>query len=242
MTEYLDLFTDAYEESFSYALDNRLILNWYPERILKLTQGQSSLELGLGHGYSALRFAQKFARHVVIEGSTEIIKQFKGKYSDSNVEIIHSLFEDFDTSEKFDTIIMGFILEHVDDPGMILEKYRQYLKPGGSLFVTVPNCQALNKRLGYEAGLLKSLWELGAGDIALGHKQLFSVESLTQLVESQGYQVDTTEGILLKPITTQQMFELKLSEEILQAMLKVGIDYPELCVGILMKLGIQEGD
>jgi len=241
MAEYLDSFTDAYEESFSYALDNRLILNWYPERIIKLTQGQSSLELGLGHGYSALRFAQSFTRHVVIEGSAEIIKQFKGKNSESNVEIIHSLFEDFDTTEKFDTIIMGFILEHVDEPGAILVKYQKYLKPGGSLFVTVPNCQALNKRLGYEAGLLKSLWELGVGDIALGHKQLFSVQSLTHLVESKGYQIDATEGLLLKPITTQQMIDLKLSEKILQAMLMVGIDYPELCVGILMKLGIQEG-
>jgi hypothetical protein len=40
---------------------------------------------------------------------------------------------------------------------------------------------------------------------------------------------------LLKPITTQQMLDLNLSEAILQGMLKVGIGYPELCNSLLMQ-------
>ena len=36
---YLDQYSPAYEEEFQYALDNRLIINWYPHRILKSAKG-----------------------------------------------------------------------------------------------------------------------------------------------------------------------------------------------------------
>ena len=62
------------------------------------------------------------------------------------------------------------------------------------------------------------------------------LKSLTELCVTTGYSIAHVEGIFLKPITTGQIIDLKLSQPILDAMLKVGIDYPELCVGILMEL------
>lgn len=236
MSENLDSFIEAYNSSFIYDLDNSLLLNWYPDRILKLTNGKTCLDLGLGHGYSANCFATAFEKYIVLEGSEQIIKQFLTQYQLPNVEIVHTLFEEYESNEQFDVIIMGFVLEHVDNPQFLLQKYKQFLSPDGNLFITVPNCEALNKRFGYEAGMINSLWDLGPGDIALGHKQLFTVNSLKALVEQEGFIVKETEGIFLKPITTQQILDLRLSQKILQAMLKVGIQYPELCVGILMKL------
>ena len=237
MTNYLDKFADAYQND-PYAIDNRLILNWYPERILKLAQGDSLLELGLGHGYTSLKFNKKFTRHVVIEGSEEIITQFNQKVGPNKIEIIRTYFEDYETEEKFDLIVMGFVLEHVEDPSLVLQKFKQFLNSNGSIFITVPNYEALNKRLGYEAGLIKNIEELSQADLKQGHRRLFTVESLKSLVTSNGFSVKTVEGLFLKPITTQQIIKLNLSEEILQAMLKVGVNYPELCVGILMEIKI----
>lgn len=240
MTNQLDKYLDAYEDTFLYALDNDLIINWYPGRVLNLVKGKSSLlELGVGHGYATIKFCEHFDRYLVVEGSTEIIKNFREKHGMNNVNIVHSYFEDFHTEEKFDVIVMGFILEHVDDPELILKKYKQFLKPNGSIFVSVPNFEALNKRIGYHAGIINDLTALSEGDKALGHQRLFCVTSLTELVEKSGYKVKTIEGLLLKPITTTQIQQLNLSKEVLHAMLEVGVDYPELSVGILMELKVE---
>lgn len=239
-TEYLDKFRGAYEDSFPYALDNRLMLNWYCRRIMESAKGDSLLELGLGHGYTTARFSEKFKRHLVLEGSGEVIRQFQDKFPACAAEIEQVYFEAFDTPERFDIIVMGFILEHVEDPSLILERFKRFLAPGGALFVAVPNSATLNKRFGYAAGMLRSLDELSEGDLSLGHRRLFTVQSLSELAESQGFRIKRTEGIFLKPITTAQIQTLQLSENILQAMLQVGVQYPELCVGILMELELPE--
>jgi hypothetical protein len=48
--------------------------------------------------------------------------------------------------------------------------------------------------------------------------------------------MNTIEGIYLKPLTTAQMAQLNLSKEIMEAFCKVGKDFPELCVGVLLEL------
>ena len=232
----LDDSIPAYQDDFPYALDNRLMLNWYPQRIIRLAQGGSLLELGLGHGYSSLIFSRHFSRYTVIEGSTAVIRQFSESHPETPVDVRCAYFEDFVPEMRYDHIVMGFILEHVDDPGQILRRYKEFLTPQGSLFVAVPNCAALNKRFGYAAGLIDNLEILNDADRLLGHQRLFTLESLTELCHREGFTISSVEGIFLKPITTGQILELKLSEPILEAMLKVGVDYPELSVGILMEL------
>ena len=38
----------------------------------------------------------------------------------------------------FDTVVMGELLDHVDDPGTILDRGVQYLRPGGRVVITTP--------------------------------------------------------------------------------------------------------
>src|SRR5215831_18886140 len=135
----LDAHVGAYGSDFPYALDNDLMLNWYPQRVIALAPGRSLLELGIGHGYSARRFATRFPRFVVVEGSETMIDRFQSQEGMGSAEVVHAMFEDFSTDETFDVIVMGFVLEHVVDPDLILKRFRRFLAPGGSLFVTVPN-------------------------------------------------------------------------------------------------------
>ena len=39
----------------------------------------------------------------------------------------------------FDVVLAGDVLEHVRDPGRVLEQARELLAPGGRLIVSVPN-------------------------------------------------------------------------------------------------------
>ena len=64
-TNELDGMKDAHDELF--VLDNRLMLEWYPQRVIGATTGKSLLELGLAHGHSTSIIATHFSRYQVVE-------------------------------------------------------------------------------------------------------------------------------------------------------------------------------
>jgi 2-polyprenyl-3-methyl-5-hydroxy-6-metoxy-1,4-benzoquinol methylase len=234
MNNKLDGHVEAYEGRSIYDFDNSILLNWYPERVIAATSGaQSLLELGLGHGITARQFLPHFKRYLVLEGSSAVIANFNKRFPECPVEIIETFFEEFDTKEQFDVIVLGFVLEHVDDPQQILKHFRSFLKPGGDMFVAVPNAEVLNRRLGHHAGLLPDMHELSENDLIQGHKRYYSVASFTEELETAGYAIKRMEGVYLKPLTTSQMLSLNLSPAIINAMCEVGVDYPELSCGLL---------
>lgn len=227
----------AYEGELQYDFDNEILLNWYPQRIINHASGCASLlELGLGHGYSTTIFSKSYRRHLVLDGSQAVIQNFKSKYPNCEAEIVETYFETFDTEEKFDLIVMGFILEHVDDPILVLKHYRKFLAPKGRMFIAVPNAEVLNRRLGYAAGLLKDMQELSENDYILGHQRYYTVETLSQDIAAAGYSIALMEGIYLKPLSTSQMISLEFDKKIINAFCEVGIHYPELCCGILAEI------
>ena len=240
MTINLNQSEDAYDEH--YVLDSKLMMEWYPHRVVGMAGGDSLLDLGLGHGYTTAYFARHLARYTVIDGSPEMIARFRSRFDLPHVHIVESYFENFDTDERFDNIAMGFVLEHVDQPGVILQRYRRFLKPGGHVFVAVPNCESLHRRFGHAAGLLPDMTQLSEADKDFGHRRYYSLASLTALVERAGYTVVKAEGIFLKPITTAQITRLEMDPAILQGMLKVGVDYPELSNAFLLKLAPNDAD
>jgi SAM-dependent methyltransferase len=237
MKNSLDNHVRAYEGDLKYDFDNEILLNWYPQRILKfISNAGSLLELGLGHGYTTNIFSSHFSRHIVLEGSPAVIENFKEKYPDCTCKIVETYFEEYTGKEKFDVIVMGFILEHVDNPVAILNQFRSFLKPDGKVFIAVPNAEVLNRRLGHEAGLLPDMQALSENDFILGHQRYYTLETLKEDVKKAGYAAERTEGIYLKPLTTGQMISLNFDKKIIDAFCTVGIHYPELSCGILMEL------
>lgn len=233
----IDSLTSQYKPKAVTALENDLMLNWYPQRILKrIKRFGSLLELGLGHGFSAKQFEGHFKQHIIIEGSGVVIDLFKKKHNDFKGIIVKDYFETYETDEKFDAIVMGFILEHVDDPGIVLDRYRSMLADDGRIYICVPNAKSLNRRLGLELGIIKDIYELNDNDIALGHKRQFCTITLKELIEAHNYKVTHVEGIYLKPLPLSILKTLPDFKANLDAMLKVGIDFPELCVGILIEV------
>ncbi|MBE7497020.1 MAG: class I SAM-dependent methyltransferase [Verrucomicrobiaceae bacterium] len=234
----LDQYTSQYRDGAVTGIENELILNWYPNRILKRLQNSANaslLELGLGHGFSTLQFNPHFNQHMVIDGSPEVISLFNAKHCLDSLEIVESYFENFQTERRFDVIVMGFILEHVDDPGLIVRKYRDFLNPGGRMFIAVPNAKSLNRRLGVALGKIDNIYDLNANDLLLGHKRQFCADTLKKLMLDNGYEVPWTEGIYLKPLPLHVLQTMPDFKENLQAMCEVGVDFPELCVGLLLE-------
>jgi len=241
MTNALDKVASEYKPGSATSVENELILNWYPPRILARLgplQNASLLELGLGHGYTTALFNRHFSRHVVIEGSGEVIALFRAQYPDLHIELVESYFEHYQSDSRFDVVMMGFILEHVDDPAVVLRRFKPLLKPGGRLYVAVPNAKSLNRRLGLAMGKINDIYELNANDHALGHQRQFCRDTLKALLTEEGFRVTWEEGIYLKPLPLGYMQQMPEVDENLRAMCEVGVDFPDLCVGLLMEVEV----
>lgn len=237
MQNGLDKHVGAYKGENLYDFDNEILLTWYPDRVLTLSPGAGSLlELGLGHGFTTNIFSASFKRHVVLDGSRAVIENFKKRYPACSAEIVETFFEEFNTEEKFDVIVLGFILEHVDNPVQILSRFRKFVTPGGKIYAAVPNAEVLNRRLGHLAGLLPDMQALSDNDLLLGHKRYYTVNTLREDAKKAGFEIERMEGIYLKPLATSQLVSLKLDKKIIRALCEVGIDYPELSCGLLAQL------
>lgn len=236
VTENLDAVTSEYLPNAATSIENDLILKWYPERIIKrFGSCDSILELGIGHGFTPGLFNAACKRHVIIEGSQLVIDLFREKNPDFGGEVVFSYFEDYDTEERFDVIVMGFVLEHVQDPGPLVERFKTFLKPGGKLYVAVPNAKSMNRRLGVELGKIDNIYDLNANDHALGHRRQYCRDTLRQELEQRGYGLTHEEGIYLKPLPLGVLQTLPDFRENLDAMLRVGIEFPDLCVAMLVE-------
>jgi SAM-dependent methyltransferase len=230
--------SSEYRPGSATEIENDLMLNWYPGRILRRLGDEpldSILELGIGHGYTTRLFNEHFNRHVVVEGSPLVIEQFESDNNPESIEVVEAYFENFETDEQFDVVLMGFVLEHVDDPELVLERFRRFLKPGGRVFIAVPNAKSMNRRLGLAMGKIDDIYSLNENDLRLGHQRQYCLDTLKDLVSKCGYECVWEEGIYLKPLPLGYMQLMPEFDENLQAMLEVGVDFPELSVGLLVE-------
>ena len=230
----------AYNKSFKYDFDNSIMLKYYPKRIIEKMRKGSFLELGLGHGYTINEFLKVVDKYTILEGSRAVIENFKHSefYLYKAVDIVETYFENYKTDNRYDNIIMGFILEHVENPDLILEKYKNLLSPKGKIFIAVPNAESLHRQIGFYAGYLKDLQTLSESDLLLGHKRYYNQKELQELVFRHQMKIVSVEGIFLKPLATFQLQALDLTNEVIGAMLEIGKKYPELSNAILMEIEI----
>ncbi len=244
--ENLDNYDKAYDSGFKYNDENSWFLTRYAQYMsqsIDKNKFKNILSLGIGHhivsDILAAKLDKEISKYVILEGSKSIIDKFAIKTSHKDkVEVIHTYFEDYETDEKFDVIEMGFVLEHVDDPEFIVKKFKSFLSEKGSMFIGVPNARSLHRLIGFEAGLLEDVYKLSDYDHQLGHKRYFDLESISKVATNSGLKIENKIGLLLKPITTNQMQQLSWSGNVINALIKLGDINPEIsnCILIEAKL------
>jgi SAM-dependent methyltransferase len=246
MANELDSHAQTYGEDQRFYAENILTERTYCRRIIAALGGRSGLRLlglGLGHGLTARELnaglADRLNRHVVLEGSREMIERFyKQQASAPTLDIVECFFEDFQSDEKFDVIEMGFVLEHVEDPARLLSKFRESLADGGSLFIGVPNALSLHRRLGHLAGFLGDPYKLSEMDLKYGHRRYFDLESLEACVTRAGFRIRSAQGLLMKPFTEAQMQSLSLGPAVWDALAEVSKDYPAIANSMFLEAGL----
>jgi 2-polyprenyl-3-methyl-5-hydroxy-6-metoxy-1,4-benzoquinol methylase len=213
----------------SYLINRRI------QVMLPFVEGPRVLELGCSEGIMTKFLAQKFSRLTVIDGSKKYIDNVRASIKNETVKFSVSLFEKFDTQERFDDIIMANILEHVEDPVLILKKAGEWLDGGGRIHIMVPNARSLHRRLGQKMGIIEDVASPSENDKKIGHRRVYTQETLESDIKKSGLAVVAKTGIFLKPLSHSQLMDS--DAKLLDALFEIGKELPDYCSTIYFVCG-----
>jgi 2-polyprenyl-3-methyl-5-hydroxy-6-metoxy-1,4-benzoquinol methylase len=183
---------------------NGVLAHYKVKSCLEHSRGASLLDLACGDGTMTEMFASHFSRVVGVDASSRHISEARKRVPGGR--FYESLIEDFEVDEKFDSVFLLDILEHVVDPVQVLRKAATFLSDRGVLIAHVPNSQAVNRKIAVLMGTLKNCNELSPFDIQIaGHRRAYDMAGLLRDVAAAGLRVASTGGIFYKMLSTPQM-------------------------------------
>jgi 2-polyprenyl-3-methyl-5-hydroxy-6-metoxy-1,4-benzoquinol methylase len=167
-------------------------------------RGKRLLDMPCGDGTLTAIMAPFFERVIGVDASQNQLALAKARLP--HLEFRHALIEELDLDEKFDTITMLNVLEHVVDPVAALKKAATFMADDGVLQIHVPNAQAVNRKIAVLMGTLTSCEELSPFDINIaGHRRSYDLASLLRDIERSGLHPVATGGVFYKMLSTPQM-------------------------------------
>ena len=209
-----------YHSALQSGIDNKtrsLLL----ERVLPLVQGPDVLELGYIDGLWTDALVKKGFQVDVVEGATNHTAHAKDRYqSNTQVQVFHSLFQEFKPVRKYDTIVAGDMLRYLPDPEGFLRLSIDWLKPDGKLVATVPNSRSFHRRLGALMNLEDNPMAFNQRDTEVGNLKQYDRYELRSTVQRSGYEVEILKGCFFKPLSSSQMQNWE--EKLLRALLEIG--------------------
>jgi 2-polyprenyl-3-methyl-5-hydroxy-6-metoxy-1,4-benzoquinol methylase len=188
--------------------------------------GDSILEMGPAEGIMTELLAATGKKLTLVEGSGLFCDSLRRRFPQSN--IVHSLFEEFQSNELFDNIVLGHVLEHVEDPVDILSRAKLWLKPGmGRLFAAVPNARSVHRQAATIMGILRQEDALNEMDFHHGHRRVFSPETFRNAFSQAGLRIEIFGGYWMKPLSNAQI-EASWTPEMIEAFMILGERYPDI--------------
>jgi len=188
-----------------------------------------ALELGPAEGLMTDLLASRFKDLTVIEGSGAFVADIKKRHP--GVNAVHTLFEEFKTDRTFSNIILGHVLEHVEDPVGLLRKVTSWLAPGGKILCAVPNSRSLHRQAAVIMGVLKTEWSMNAADIQHGHRRVYNPEQFRADFYEAGLKIDHFGGYWMKPVSNSQI-EKDWTPDMVRAFFVLGERYPDIAAEI----------
>lgn len=187
------------------------------------------LEMGPAQGIMTDLLVSLDEHLTVVEGSALFCDEIKARHP--SVEVENSLFEDFSPRRKFQNILMGHVLEHVENPTATLKLAASWLGPSGRVMAAVPNSRSLHRQAAVSMGLLPFEEALNEADRCHGHRRVYNPETFRNTFIEAGYSIEIFGGYWLKPLSNNQI-EKTWTPQMLSAFMQIGERYPDIAAEI----------
>lgn len=148
------------------------------------------LEIGTASGYLGEYLIRE--KHCEVWGVEPVEDCYKDAQSCGYAKLLNASAEGFlalpeMANEKFDAILLGDVLEHMVNPGEVLNKLRSLLKPDGRMVISLPNIANYTTRW----QLLTGRWDLKDGGIMdRTHLRFFTLKTMKAMIESSGLKIE----------------------------------------------------
>lgn len=183
---------------------NAVLAEYKVKSCLEHAHGTSALDLACGDGLMTAMFRQHFKQIVGVDASEKHLIEARKRVPDADFH--PCLIEELNLEQKFDSVFMLDVLEHVVDPIYVLQKAVSFLEDEGTLIVHVPNAHAINRRIAVLMGTLETCEELSPFDINVaGHRRYYTLDILQADIQKAGLTIKTMGGIFYKMLSTAQM-------------------------------------
>jgi SAM-dependent methyltransferase len=127
---------DLPEENYWYRR-HLAVYKWIAAR----TTGERVVDMACGEGYGSDVLARTAASVIGVDANPEACEHARLRYVRPNLRFERDLVESF--SAPCDAVVFLQTIEHVRDPGAILEHFRSMLAPRGAAYVSTPNLLTL---------------------------------------------------------------------------------------------------
>jgi 2-polyprenyl-3-methyl-5-hydroxy-6-metoxy-1,4-benzoquinol methylase len=183
------------------------------------------LEMGPAEGLMSEKLARLGLPLTIVDGAEAFCASLRERLP--NADVIHSLFEEFAPAQSFETIVLGHVLEHVDDPAALLGRVRQWLTPTGRILAAVPNSRSLHRQAAVLLGMLPFEEALNEADHHHGHRRVYNPETFRRDFLQAGLKIEVFGGYWLKPLSNAQL-ERDWNAEQIAAFMALGERYPDI--------------
>jgi SAM-dependent methyltransferase len=127
---------DVPEENYWFRR-HLVVYEWIAARV----RGQRVVDMACGEGYGSDVLARSAGSVVGVDANPEAHEHARLRYPRPNLRFERDLVESF--SKPCDAVVFLQTIEHVQDPGAILEHFKSMLAPGGTAYVSTPNLLTL---------------------------------------------------------------------------------------------------
>jgi SAM-dependent methyltransferase len=127
---------DVPEENYWYRR-HLAVYEWIADRV----RGLDAVDMACGEGYGTEVLARRAARVVGVDANPEAHEHARIKYTRPGLTFARDMVQTW--NEPVDAVVFLQTIEHVQEPGEVLDHFRRILRPGGIAFVSTPNVQTL---------------------------------------------------------------------------------------------------
>jgi 2-polyprenyl-3-methyl-5-hydroxy-6-metoxy-1,4-benzoquinol methylase len=127
---------DVPEENYWYRR-HLVVYEWIRARVA----GLRVVDMACGEGYGSAVLARSAATVVGVDANPEAHEHARLRYTAPNLHFERDLVERY--AKPCDAVVFLQTIEHVQDPGAILEHFKSMLGQGGTAYVSTPNLLTL---------------------------------------------------------------------------------------------------